>query len=104
MTDAEEPDDAFLLAVGAVATGHESLPEAAEKRDVDAEDVARALSRYAHRSDYDGVLWADRQCDDAAMDVRSAAEIAEKSGADIETIEEEIDAASRRADNDAEDV
>lgn len=61
MTDAEEPDDAFLLAVGAVATGHESLPEAAEKRDVDAEDVAHALSRHAHRSDYDGVLWADRR-------------------------------------------
>lgn len=63
----DEPDDAFLLAVGAVATGHESLPEAVEKRDVDAEDVARTLSRHAHYADYDGRLWADRRCDDADL-------------------------------------
>ena len=64
MTD-EELNDAFLLAIGAVATGAESLPEAAERRGVDAADVAEALSRYAHRADYDGRLWADRRRDDA---------------------------------------
>ncbi|ELZ92819.1 hypothetical protein [Haloferax volcanii] len=64
-----DPDDdhrrRFATAVGMVATGWESLPEAAERRDVDPADVARALSRYAHRGDYDGRLWADRRRDDA---------------------------------------
>lgn len=56
-------DDAFLEAVGAVATGSESLPEAAEDRGVDAADVAEALSRYAYREDYSGRLWTDRRRD-----------------------------------------
>jgi len=55
----------FIAAVGAVATGYESLPAAAERRDVDPADVARALSRYRSRADYDGRLWADRRRDDA---------------------------------------
>lgn len=55
----------FAEAVGMVATGWESLPEAAERRDVDPADVARALSRYRSREDYDGRLWADRRHDDA---------------------------------------
>lgn len=59
-------DDAFLETVGAVACGYESLPEAANRRGVDAEDVARALSRHQHREDYSSRLWADRRSDDTA--------------------------------------
>jgi len=54
----------FALAVGMVATGWDSLPEAAESHDVDPENVARALSRHQFRADYDGRLWADRRDDE----------------------------------------
>ncbi|MBP2251264.1 hypothetical protein J2754_001585 [Halarchaeum solikamskense] len=57
----------FATAVGMVATGWESLPDAAERRDVDPEDVARALSRYRSREDFDSRLWADRRRDDGEI-------------------------------------
>ncbi|WP_435180423.1 hypothetical protein [Halorussus sp. AFM4] len=78
----------FALAVGMVACGWESLPEAAERRDVNPENVARALSRHAHRADYGGRLWADRRRDDT-MD---AAEIAEATSADVDTIKQCLEA------------
>ncbi|WP_139210963.1 DUF7342 family protein [Natrinema salaciae] len=108
-------DDAFLKAVGAVACGYESLPEAADRRGVDAEDVARALSRHQHREDYSGRLWADRRSDDtddineqpdysdtrwsdddSTLDVRSAEEIARANGVDVEVVEESIEAMSEQ--------
>ena len=69
-------DDSFFEAVGAVATGAESLPEAAERRGVDATDVAKALSRYANREDYDGRLWTDRRDEEGVTpDVDEAIEM-----------------------------
>jgi hypothetical protein len=106
-------DDAFLEAVGAVACGYESLPEAADRRGVDAEDVARALSRHQYREDYSDRLWADRRPydeddigeqsnysdtrwsdDGGTLDVRSAEEIARANGVDVEVVEESIEAMS----------
>lgn len=108
-------DDAFLEAVGAVTCGYESLPEAADRRGVDAEDVARALSRHQHREDYSSQLWADRRSDDiddideqpdysdtrwsdddSTLDVRSAEEIARANGVDLEVVEESIKAMSEQ--------
>jgi len=108
-------DDAFLEAVGAVACGYESLSEAADRRGVDAEDVARALSRHQHREDYSCRLWADRRSDgkddigeqsdysdtrwsddDSTLDVRSAEEIARANGVDVEVVEESIEAMSEQ--------
>jgi len=108
-------DDAFLEAIGAVACGYESLPEAADRRGVDAEDVACALSRHQHREDYSGRLWADRRSDDtddigeqsdysdtrwsdddSTLNVRSAKEIARANGVDVEVVEESIEAMSEQ--------
>jgi hypothetical protein len=106
-------DDAFIEAVGAVACGYESLPEAADRRRVDAKDVARALSHHQHREDYSCRLWADRRSDgkddigeqsdysdtrwsddDSTLNVRSAEEIARANGVDVEVVEESIEAMS----------
>jgi len=74
MADDDGHRERFASAVGMVACGWESLPEAAERRDVDPADVARALSRHAHREDYDGRLWADRR-DDAEIAAARAEEL-----------------------------
>ena len=76
----------FAVAVGMVACGWESLPEAAERRDVDPADVARALSRHQFPEDYSGRRWAERHRDDAEI----AADRAEK--LDDEENVEDIDA------------
>jgi len=78
----------FAEAVGMVATGWESLPEAAERRDVDPEDVARALSRHQFRSDYDGRLWADRR-DDAEI-AAERAEVLDDAG-NLEDVDDLLD-------------
>ncbi|RKS82165.1 hypothetical protein BDK61_1464 [Haloarcula quadrata] len=79
----------FALAAGMVACGWESLPDAAERRDVDPEDVARALSRHQFPEDYSGRRWAERHCDD----VEIAAERAEAldDAGNLEDVDDLID-------------
>lgn len=78
MTDNRDERERFAEAVGMVACGWESLPEAAERRGVEPVQVAQALSRHQYRSDYNGLLWADRHRDDMTEHER-------------ETIDERID-------------
>lgn len=89
-------DDAFLETVGAVACGYESLPEAANRRGVDAEDVARALSRHQHREDYSSRLWADRRSDDTD-DIDEQPDYSDTRWSDDgEVVEESIEAMSEQ--------
>jgi len=89
-------DDAFLETVGAVACGYESLPEAANRRGVDAEDVARALSRHQHREDYSSRLWADRRSDDTD-DIDKQPDYSDTRWSDDgEAVEESIEALSEQ--------
>ena len=51
--------EGFATAVGAVVIGEESLPEAAERRGVEAAAVAEALARYRLPEAWEGDRWAD---------------------------------------------
>jgi len=74
----------------------ESLPEAANRRGVDAEDVARALSRHQHREDYSSRLWADRRSDDTD-DIDKQPDYSDTRWSDDgEAVEESIEAMSGR--------
>lgn len=51
--------EAFAAAVGAVVTGKEPLPGAAERRNVEAAAVAEALARYRLPEAWEGDRWMD---------------------------------------------
>lgn len=51
--------EAFAAAVGAVAIGKASLPDAAERRDVETTAVAEALARYRQPEEWEEGRWAD---------------------------------------------
>ena len=56
--------EASAAAVGAVAIGKASLPDAAEWRDVEAAAVAEALARYRQPEEWEGGRWADVEDED----------------------------------------
>jgi len=62
--------EAFAAAVGAVAIGKESLPDAAERRDVEAAAVAEALARYRQPEEWERGQWADVE-DEYDIDYRT---------------------------------